>query len=56
MLNISVMPTFLVITSSAGWYVKFDQWQLQLRLLVPVSKSSSSIVCFGVGVANYGSA
>ena len=41
----SIMPRFPVITCPVGWYMNFDWWQLQLRFFVPISKSSSLIVC-----------
>ena len=41
----SIIPRFPVTTCPAGWCVNFDWWQLQLRFFVPISKSSSWIVC-----------
>ena len=46
-LRFSIMPRFPVITCPVGWSMNSDWWQLriQLRFVVPISKSNSLSVC-----------
>ena len=55
------MPRFPMTICPTGSYLKSDTWQLQLRFVVPISKSRSLILiknfaCYSsyIGVANNG--